>query len=92
LRRAPIPGISSSGEPRIAIVRRARCRADREPVRLVAQPLQEVKHRSRGSSEKDGAGHEKPLAPSIAVGALGDRGERDIADPISAKTACAALS
>src|SRR5438045_9240049 len=54
---------------------------DREAVRLVAQPLQEIEHRvARLEREGWPAGDEKALAPGIAVGAFGDRNDRNIID------------
>ena len=56
-------------------------RADRETVRLVAQPLQEIEDRiARFERERRPAGLKEPLAPGIAVGTLGDRRDRHIID------------
>jgi len=56
-------------------------RADREPVRLVAQALQEIQHRvARLEREGRPPRQEEALAPGIAVGTLGDRRDRDVAD------------
>src|SRR5438874_4377304 len=55
--------------------------ADRKPVRLVAQPLQEIEHRvARLEREGWPPWEKKALASGIAVGSLGDRDDRDIAD------------
>ena len=55
--------------------------ADGEAVRLVAQPLQEIEHGiARVERERRAAGHEKSLAAGVAVGALGDADDRDVAD------------
>src|SRR5207248_2994390 len=55
--------------------------ADRKPVRLVAQPLQEIQD-GVARLEREGwpAGEKEALASGIAVRSLGDRDDRDIAD------------
>src|ERR1700730_871388 len=55
--------------------------SDREPMRLVAQPLREIKRRiARGQLERLLARHEETLPPGIAVRALGDRRDRHAGD------------
>src|SRR5438105_647702 len=76
LRRAPIPGISSSGHRPLGAVR-----ANRETVCLVAQPLQEIEYRiARLERERRPGRQEEPLAPGVAVGTLGDRRDRHVVD------------
>ena len=54
-------------------------RADGEPVRLVAQALDEVKHRiARLQHEDVAVGHVKMLAPSIPVNDISAPTERSI--------------
>ena len=56
-------------------------RADREPVRLVAQPLQEIEHRiSRRQHERPPRSHVEPLPAGVALGSLGHGDQRDIVD------------
>src|SRR5882762_121973 len=56
-------------------------RADGETVRLIAQALQEIEDRiARIEAERRPARQEEALAPGVAVGALGDRRDRDIGD------------
>src|ERR1700740_990576 len=53
--------------------------ADGEAVRLVAQPLQVIENRIlRIEAEGFAAGTEETLAPGVAIGSLGDAGEREI--------------
>ena len=55
--------------------------ADRETVRLVAQPLQEIEHRvARLEGDRRPAGEEKTLAPGVAVRPFGDRRDRQVLD------------
>src|SRR3546814_6974144 len=57
-------------------------RADREAVRLVAQPLDIEEHRIvRRQRELAPVGQIESLAPGVAVGALGDPDIRKIVDP-----------
>ena len=56
-------------------------RADGEAMRLVAQPLDEIERRiARREPERRAVGEEKSLAPGVAIGAFGDRGDRDALD------------
>ena len=56
-------------------------RADGETMRLVAQPLDEEQRRiARAELEGRASGDEEGLAPGVAVGPLGDRGQRDALD------------
>src|SRR5262249_44709278 len=52
-------------------------RADREAMRLVAQPLDEIQNRiARRQPERFAAGHVERLAAGVAVGPLGDADQR----------------
>src|SRR3546814_4561192 len=55
--------------------------ADGEAVRLVAQALEEVERRVARLQHEGGlAGQEDALAPGVTVGALGDGGDRQVAE------------
>ena len=55
--------------------------ADGEAMRLVAQPLHEIKRRiARRESERRSVGEEKGLASGVAIDAFGDRRDRDALD------------
>src|ERR1043166_1682102 len=55
-------------------------RTDREPMRLVAQPLDEIKHRiARPELERLASGHEEGFPAGITLGALGDGDDGHIA-------------
>src|SRR3984893_11842187 len=55
--------------------------SDREPMRLVAQPLREIKRRiARGQLELLLASHKETFPPGVAVRALGDRRDRHAGD------------
>lgn len=55
--------------------------SNRETMRLVAQALHEIERRvARGKLERLLASDKKCFAPSIAVGALGDRRDRNVGD------------
>src|SRR5262249_29803796 len=57
-------------------------RADREAMRLVPQPLDEIEHRvSRLEQEGLAPAHEEGLAPGVALRTLGDGDKRQIAKP-----------
>src|SRR6516164_8456541 len=59
---------------------RAMC-ADRKPVRLITQALEEVKYWiARIEGEWRQAGHKKALPPGIAVWSFRDADERDVGD------------
>src|ERR1043166_6349059 len=67
-------------KPRFAQVAPAPLRADREPMRLVAQPFDEIEHRiARPEPERLAPGHEESLPAGIALGALGDGDDRHVA-------------
>ena len=52
---------------------------DREPVRLVAQPLDKVEDRvARVQRQRLAAGQEEPLLAGVALGPLGDREQRQV--------------
>src|SRR5215831_21283874 len=56
-------------------------RADREAMRLVAQPLHEIEHRvARLELERLAPGLKERLQPGIAVGPLGDGEQRNISE------------
>ena len=56
-------------------------RADGEAMSLVAQSLQEIEHRVAPlQAQRRPSRQEKPLAPGIAVGALGDGDDGDVVD------------
>src|SRR6516162_5192254 len=70
-------------QPRLADVAPApdAVRADREAMRLVAQPLDEIEHRiARLELERLPAGQEEGLHPRVPIRAFGDRSERHIDD------------
>ena len=76
-----MPAISSSGELADRLGAAGAVGADRETVRLVAQPLQEVEDRvARIERERRPAGHEEALAAGVAVRPLGDADDRNIGD------------
>src|SRR5580704_9606505 len=55
--------------------------SDRETMRLVAQPLHEIKRRiAREQLERLQPGHKETLPPGVAVRALGDRRDRHAGD------------
>ena len=55
--------------------------ADGEAMRLVAQPLHEIKRRvARREPERRPVGEEKSLAPGVAIGPFGDRSDRHTLD------------
>src|SRR5262245_1399786 len=55
---------------------------DRETVRLIAEPLHEVKRRiARGKPERLSPGDKKAFPSGVAVGSFGDSGNRNAADP-----------
>src|ERR1700737_567909 len=55
--------------------------ADSKAVRLVSQALQEIEDRiPRAERERRPAGKKEALAPGVAVGPLGDRGDRHVVD------------
>src|SRR6266849_2338925 len=57
-------------------------RPDGEPVRLVAQPLNEIQQRVAWLElERLAPGHEERLLASVAIGTLGDGDERYVGDP-----------
>src|SRR4029077_20380520 len=54
--------------------------ADREPMRLVAQPFDEIEHRiARPELERLAPGHEERFAPAAAPGPLGGGDDRNAA-------------
>ena len=56
-------------------------RSDGEAMRLVAQALHEIERGiARRQPERRLAGDEKGFAPGVAIGALGDRRDRDVLD------------
>src|SRR5262249_48630047 len=56
-------------------------RAHRESMRLVAQPLHEIEYGiARLELERLAPRHEESLEPGVALGALGDREERQVGD------------
>ncbi len=56
-------------------------RADREAVRLVAQPLHEIQHGvARLQLERLARGHEEGLAAGIALRPLGDGDDGNVGD------------
>src|SRR6266481_659803 len=70
-------------KPRLADVAPApdAVRADREAMRLVAQPLDEIEHRvARLELERLASGQEEGLHPVVAVRAFGHRDERNVDD------------
>ena len=81
LRPGPMPGTSSSGLAVKLLARFWPVGADREAVRLVAQPL-EVEEQRRIGREGDlaAAGQVEDLAPGIAVRPLGDADHRHVVD------------
>ena len=74
-----MPGISCRPASRMSLVRTLAVRADHEPVRLVAQPLDEIEHGvARLELDRLAVGHEQGLAAGVAVRPLGDRHQRDL--------------
>src|SRR5262249_42409566 len=70
-------------QPRLADIAPApdAVRADREAMRLVAQPLDEIEHRiARLELERLPPGLEEGLHPSVPVRAFGDRNQRHVDD------------
>src|SRR5260221_4023986 len=70
-------------QPRLADVAAApdAVRADREAMRLVAQPLDEIERRiARLELERLASGQEEGLHPGVAVRAFGHRDERNVDD------------
>ena len=82
LRLGPMPAISSSGLTPMALLRRARCDADGEAMRLVAQALNVVEDRIAGLEHEGRLAHDvEMLAAGIAVRPLGHAGKRQIGKP-----------
>ena len=91
---APMPAISSSGEPRIALLAAGAMRADRKPVRLVAQALQEIEHRVARLEREGRPARAERTARARHCGRVPWRCRRPRTSsmPSSAKIACAGVS
>ena len=81
LRAGPMPGISSSGLLTKSFLRRARCVPMAKRCASSRSRWTKNSAGSRGGElERLAARDEERLAPGVAVGPLGDRGERDALD------------
>ena len=81
LRPGPMPGTSSSGLAAMLLARFCAVGADREAVRLVAQPLEVEEHRRIGRQRDLAPARQmEDLAAGIAVRPLGDADHRHVVD------------